>query len=241
MHTGHNLADRVAGVTGGSRGIGRAIVAALRRAGAIAVVWDRDLPAADATDGIAVDVTDRLALEGAVATVRERHGRIDILVNNAGYAGSTVPVVDYPEDEWRRILEVNLTGTFLVCRTVVPTLVANGWGRIVNVASLAGKEGTPNASAYSASKAGVMALTKSLGKELATTGVLVNAVAPAAVRTSLLDQMAPAHVQTMIVKSPMQRLGEPEEVAELVLWLCSPACSFSTGAVFDLSGGRAVY
>ncbi|MCB1991899.1 MAG: SDR family NAD(P)-dependent oxidoreductase, partial [Geminicoccaceae bacterium] len=164
MHTGHNLADRVAVVTGGSRGIGRAIVAALRRAGAIAVVWDRDLPAADATDGIAVDVTDRLALEGAVATVRERHGRIDILVNNAGYAGSTVPVVDYPEDEWRRILEVNLTGTFLVCRTVVPTLVANGWGRIVNVASLAGKEGTPNASAYSASKAGVMALTKSLGK-----------------------------------------------------------------------------
>jgi len=241
MHTGHNLADRVAVVTGGSRGIGRAIVAALRRAGAIAVVWDRDLPAADATDGIAVDVTDRVALEGAVATVRERHGRIDILVNNAGYAGSTVPVVDYPEDEWRRILEVNLTGTFLVCRTVVPTLVANGWGRIVNVASLAGKEGTPNASAYSASKAGVMALTKSLGKELATTGVLVNAVAPAAVRTSLLDQMAPAHVQTMIAKSPMQRLGEPEEVAELVLWLCSPACSFSTGAVFDLSGGRAVY
>ena len=123
MHTGHNLADRVAVVTGGSRGIGRDIVAALRRAGAIAVVWDRDLPAADATDGIAVDVTDRVALEGAVATVRERHGRIDILVNNAGYAGSTVPVVDYPEDEWRRILEVNLTGTFLVCRTVVPTLV----------------------------------------------------------------------------------------------------------------------
>jgi 3-oxoacyl-[acyl-carrier protein] reductase len=241
MSTGHNLAERVAVVTGGSRGIGRAIVVALRRAGATVVIWDRDLPPADAGDGIAVDITNRVALQGAVATVRERHGRLDILVNNAGYAGSTVPVVDYPEDEWRRILEVNLTGTFLACKVAVPALVANGWGRIVNVASLAGKEGTPNASAYSASKAGVMALTKSLGKELATTGVLVNAVAPAAVRTSLLDQMAPAHVQTMIAKSPMQRLGEPEEVAELVLWLCSPACSFSTGAVFDLSGGRAVY
>lgn len=234
-----SLAGRVAIVTGGSRGIGRAIALALGGAGAEVVVWDRD-PLNEA-DAIAVDVTDRAALDGAVTAVLKRHGRLDILVNNAGYAGSTVPVVDYPEDEWRRILEVNLTGTFLACKAAVPALVTNGWGRIVNVASLAGKEGTPNASAYSAAKAGVLALTKSLGKELATTGVLVNAVAPAAVRTSLLDQMAPEHVQTMIAKSPMQRLGEPEEVAELVLWLASPACSFSTGAVFDLSGGRAVY
>lgn len=234
-----SLAGRVAIVTGGSRGIGRAIALALGGAGAEVVVWDRD-PLNEA-DAIAVDVTDPAALDGAVTAVLKRHGRLDILVNNAGYAGSTVPVVDYPEDEWRRILEVNLTGTFLACKAAVPALVTNGWGRIVNVASLAGKEGTPNASAYSAAKAGVLALTKSLGKELATTGVLVNAVAPAAVRTSLLDQMAPEHVQTMIAKSPMQRLGEPEEVAELVLWLASPACSFSTGAVFDLSGGRAVY
>lgn len=238
---GTDLEDRVAVVTGGARGIGQAIVAALRRAGATVVVWDRNLPTGDADDGIAVDVTDRAALDRAVAVVRGRHGRLDILVNNAGHAGPTVPLVDYPEDEWRRILEVNLTGTFLACKAAVPALVANGWGRIVNVASLAGKEGTPNASAYSASKAGVLALTKSLGKELATTGVLVNAVAPAAVDTALLDQMTPEHVQTMIAKSPMRRLGKPEEVAELVLWLSSPACSFSTGAVFDLSGGRAVY
>lgn len=238
---GTDLEDRVAVVTGGAGGIGQAIVAALRRAGATVVVWDRNLPTGDADDGIAVDVTDRAALDRAVAVVRGRHGRLDILVNNAGHAGPTVPLVDYPEDEWRRILEVNLTGTFLACKAAVPALVANGWGRIVNVASLAGKEGTPNASAYSASKAGVLALTKSLGKELATTGVLVNAVAPAAVDTALLDQMTPEHVQTMIAKSPMRRLGKPEEVAELVLWLSSPACSFSTGAVFDLSGGRAVY
>ncbi len=238
---GTDLEDRVAVVTGGAGGIGQAIVAALRRAGAMVVVWDRNLPTGDADDGIAVDVTDRAALDRAVAVVRGRHGRLDILVNNAGHAGPTVPLVDYPEDEWRRILEVNLTGTFLACKAAVPALVANGWGRIVNVASLAGKEGTPNASAYSASKAGVLALTKSLGKELATTGVLVNAVAPAAVDTALLDQMTPEHVQTMIAKSPMRRLGKPEEVAELVLWLSSPACSFSTGAVFDLSGGRAVY
>lgn len=238
---GTDLEDRVAVVTGGAGGIGQAIVAALRRAGAMVVVWDRNLPTGDADDGIAVDVTDRAALDRAVAVVRGRHGRLDILVNNAGHAGPTVPLVDYPEDEWRRILEVNLTGTFLACKAAVPALVANGWGRIVNVASLAGKEGTANASAYSASKAGVLALTKSLGKELATTGVLVNAVAPAAVDTALLDQMTPEHVQTMIAKSPMRRLGKPEEVAELVLWLSSPACSFSTGAVFDLSGGRAVY
>ncbi len=236
-----SLAGRVAIVTGGSRGIGRAIALALGGAGAAVVVWDRDPPAGDGGDAWAGDDPDRPARAGAGAGVLGRQGRHDIRVNNAGYAGATVPVVDYPEDEWRRILEVNLTGTFLACKAAAPALVANGWGRIVNVASLAGKEGTPNASAYSAAKAGVLALTKSLGKELATTGVLVNAVAPAAVRTSLLDQMAPEHVQTMIAKSPMQRLGEPEEVAELVLWLASPVCSFSTGAVFDLSGGRAVY
>ncbi|HWX48182.1 MAG TPA: SDR family NAD(P)-dependent oxidoreductase [Roseomonas sp.] len=234
-----DLADRVAIVTGGARGIGAAISAALARCGATVVVWDRD-PSPD-SDGLAVDVTDGGSIAQALEETQRRHGHVDILVNNAGYAGLTAPLIEYPAAEWRRILDVNLTGTFLVCQAVVPALVRNGWGRVVNVASLAGKEGTSNASAYSAAKAGVLALTKSLGKELAQTAVRVNAVAPAAVRTSLLEQMSPAHVETMISKSPMGRLGEPEEVAELVLFLCSDSCSFSTGAVFDLSGGRATY
>lgn len=231
----YDLSNRVAVVTGGLAGIGAAITAALRAAGARVIVWDRD--DADGPDSAAVDVTNLASVERAAAQL---HG-LDILVNNAGYAGLTAPLDEYPPDEWQRIIDVNLTGTFNVCHAIVPMLRRSGAGRIVNIASLAGKEGTPNASAYSAAKAGVIALTKSLGKELASTGVLVNAIAPAAVRTRLLDQMSPAHVQIMIDKCPMERLMEPHEVAELALWLCSESCTFNTGSVFDLSGGRATY
>lgn len=231
----YDLSGRTAVVTGGGKGIGAAVVAALRASGARTIVWDRE--GADGPDQAVVDVTDMASIERALATLPG----LDILVNNAGYAGVTVPLDDYPVDEWKRVVDVNLFGTFNVCHAVVPLFRRSGYGRIVNIASLAGKEGTPNASAYSAAKAGVIALTKSLGKELAGSGVLVNAVAPAAVRTQLLEQMSPAHVQTMIDKSPMKRLLEPEEVAELVMWLCSDSCTFNTGGIFDLSGGRATY
>ena len=231
----YDLTGRVAVVTGGFNGIGAAVVEALRAAGARTVVWD--IECEDGPDQAKVDVVDAAAVARAV----EKLPKLDILVNNAGFAGITVPLSEYPVDAWKRVVDINLYGTFNVCRAAVPLLCAGGWGRIVNVASLAGKEGTPNASAYSAAKAGVIALTKSLGKELASKNVLVNAIAPAAARTRLLDQMSPQHVQTMIDKSPLGRLIEPDEVAELVMWLCSGSCTFNTGAVFDLSGGRATY
>jgi NAD(P)-dependent dehydrogenase (short-subunit alcohol dehydrogenase family) len=230
----YDFGGRVAVVTGGLNGIGAAITKALRAAQAQTIVWDR---AAVDPEDYRVDITDVRSIEAALSALP----RLDILVNNAGYAGPTMPLEDYPQDEWRRIVDVNLIGVFNVCRAAVPLLRRGGWGRIVNIASLAGKEGTPNASAYSAAKAGVIALTKSLGKEMAGSGVLVNAVAPAAVRTDLLNQMSPQHVQTMIDKSPMKRLIEPEEVAEMVTWLCSDSCTGNTGATFDLSGGRATY
>lgn len=234
----YDLSDRVAVVTGAGTGIGARIAGALREAGASVCIWD---VAANPGDAIRCDVSDAIAVGNAVAETMDRHGRIDILVNNAGFSGPTLPVADFPDDQWRRILDVNLTGTYLVSKAVAAVMVAQGWGRIVNMASLAGKEGTPNSAAYSASKAGVIALTKAQGKELARTGVLVNAIAPAAVETALLEQMQPEHVQTMIGKSPMQRLGTVDEVAELTLWLTSGSCTFNTGAVFDLSGGRATY
>ncbi len=239
----YDFSGRLAVVTGGMQGIGAAIAEHLRRSGAEVAVWDRDAPedTDDNRHSIRTDVTDLKSLERSLGETLARFGRVDILINNAGYAGATVPLADYDPAEWRRIIDVNLNGTFNVSRSIVPVMTGNGWGRIVNIASLAGKEGTPNSSAYSAAKAGVLAMTKALGKELAGSGVLVNAIAPAAVKTTLLDQMSREHVETMIRKSPMGRLGSPEEVAELTLWLCSDSCTFNTGAIFDLSGGRATY
>ena len=238
MPVAYDLSGRTAVVTGGSKGIGRAIVQRLSEAGAQVWNWDLSPVALDGVAGCKVDVTNAADIERAVA---ESTARIDILVNNAGFTGGSLTVEELDPADWRRILDVNLTGVYEVSRQVVPVMRRGGWGRIVNIASLAGKEGSPRLSAYSAAKAGVIAFTKALGKELADTNILVNCVAPAAIETDILQQMAPEYVEAMVAKSPMKRLGTVGEVAELVTWLCSDACSFSTGAVFDLSGGRATY
>jgi NAD(P)-dependent dehydrogenase (short-subunit alcohol dehydrogenase family) len=237
----YDYSDCVAVVTGGANGIGAAIANRFAQFGTKVTVWDMVGGNDPRHHYDLVDVTNGASIERAMARLLDRNGKIDFLINNAGYSGRTVPLDAYAPDEWQRVIEINLLGVYHVCRTVIPVMRNAARGRIVNVASLAGKEGTPNFSAYSASKAAVIALTKSVSKELATTGILVNAIAPAAIRTTLLDQMSPDHVAAMIAKSPMGRLGEVEEVAEMVMWLCSGSCTFNTGAIFDLSGGRAMY
>jgi len=226
---------RTAIVTGGLQGIGAAIARRLEGSGATVRLWEL------AAKKDPVDVSDAAAVERAAAKALADLGKIDVLVNNAGVAGLNVPVVDYPVEEWERVLRVNLTSQFLCCRALAPHMVKRKYGRIVNIASIAGKEGNPNAAAYSASKAGVIALTKSLAKELAQTGVLVNCVTPAAAKTAIFDQMTREHIDYMLSKIPMNRFVTVDEIAALVCWLASEDCSFSTGAVFDISGGRATY
>jgi 2-dehydro-3-deoxy-L-rhamnonate dehydrogenase (NAD+) len=229
-----DFAGRTAVVSGGAQGIGAAIVERLRTSGARVQIWDLE-------GTPKVDVSNPGSVEQATKEALKELGKIDVLVNNAGIAGKNVPTVDYPIDEWERVLRTNLTSQFLCCRAVAPHMVKARYGRIVNIASVAGKEGNPNAVAYSASKAGVISLTKSLGKELAQTGVLVNCVTPAAAKTAIFEQMTEQHIQYMLAKIPMNRFVNVEEIASLVCWLASEDCSFSTGGVFDISGGRATY
>ncbi len=241
------MSGRTAVVTGGARGLGLAIAQALMARGHRVALWDRDAAAltlaAQALRAHAepMDVTDPASVARALAGTEAALGPVDILVANAGITGPNHLAEDYPVEDWRRVIDIDLTGVFLCCRAVLPGMRARDWGRIVNIASIAGKEGNPNAVAYSAAKAGVIALTKSIGKETATTGIRVNCVTPAAVETELFAQMTVEQVEWMKSKIPMGRFGLPEEVAALVAWLASDSCSFSTGAVFDCSGGRATY
>ncbi len=239
-----NLKGRTAVITGGAQGIGLAIAQRFVGSGASVVLWDIDaarlqqaqaqLDAGNAVQTAVLELTDDAQVQAAAAALP----RIDILINNAGITGGNAPTWELAPEVWRRVLEVNLVAPYLTCRAVVPKMVAAGYGRIVNIASVAGKEGNPNASHYSASKAGLIALTKSLAKELATKGVLVNAVAPAVARTAMFEQMTQQHIDYMLGKIPMGRFVEPDEIAAMVAWLASEDCSFSTGAVFDITGGR---
>ncbi len=229
-----DFAGRTAVVTGGAQGIGAAIAKRLQASGATVAIWDLD-------GSPRVDVADQASIESAVKRTIAEFGKIDVLINNAGIAGPSMPVVDYPVGEWKRVIDIDLNGPFLCCRAVVPHMVRAGYGRIVNIASIAGKEGNPNAAAYAAAKGGLIAFTKALGKELAQSGVLVNCVTPAAAQTAILEQVTPEFAKYMLSKIPMGRFVKVEEIAALVCWLASQECSFSTGAVFDISGGRATY
>lgn len=244
-----DLENRVAVITGGAQGFGRASTERFIASGAKVAIWDRDMALAEKTAGVmgsdvkavACDVTDPQAVEKAREATLEAFGRIDILVNNAGIAGPTAKVWEYSLDELQTTMRINLEGPWLCCKAVVPGMIAQNYGRIVNIASIAGKEGNPNASAYSASKAALIGLTKSLAKELATYDISVNAIAPAAARTAILDQVTEEHIQFMLSKIPRGRLVTVEEVAALVAWAASAECSFTTGQVLDISGGRATY
>jgi len=246
-----DLKGRVAVVTGGAQGIGYATAQRMLSSGATLALWDIDaarlaeakgtLSALGSVSTVVVELTDEASVAAACAATLQQHARIDILVNNAGITGGNGLTWELDPTMWRRVVEVNLIGPYLTCRAVVPQMIRQGYGRIVNIASIAGKEGNPNASAYSASKAAVIALTKSLGKELAKTGIRVNCVTPAAVKTGMFAQMTQSHIDFMLSKIPMGRFGEVDEIAAMVAWLCTEDCSFTTGAVFDLSGGRAVY
>jgi 2-dehydro-3-deoxy-L-rhamnonate dehydrogenase (NAD+) len=246
-----DLAKRVMVVTGGARGIGYAVAQRALRSGAAVALWDIDAERLERSRGelsalgpvstVKVELTDEASVEAAARQTVETHGAIHALVNSAGITGGNGLTWELPVEMWRRVIEVNLIGCYLTCRAVVPHMIAQGYGRIVNIASVAGKEGNPNASHYSASKAGLIGLTKSLGKELATKNVLVNAVTPAAAKTEIFDSMSPQHIEYMLAKIPMNRFLMPEEAASLIVWLSSEDCAFSTGAVFDLSGGRATY
>ena len=246
-----DLKDRIAVITGGARGIGYATAERALRSGAAVSIWDvdgeragraeRDLAAFGRVSAEVVELTDAQSVGVAAERTLVRHGAIDVLVNNAGITGGNGATWELAPDVWRRVLDVNLTGSFLTCRAIVPHMIARGYGRIVNVASIAGKEGNPHAAHYSASKAGMIALTKSLAKELAPRNILVNCVTPAAARTEIFSQMTQAHVDYMLARIPLGRFLEPAEVAALICWLATEECAFSTGAVFDISGGRATY
>ncbi len=244
-----DLNQRIAVVTGGASGIGQAIAQRFARSGARVAIWDLDGAAADKAAaavgdghfGVAVDVTSETSVAQATTQTTSRTGRIDILVCSAGISGPNTTTWQYDPSAWRQVFEVNVHGVFLCCRAVVPVMLANDYGRVINIASVDGKEGNPNAPAYSASKAAVIGLTKSLGKETATTGVRVNCVTPAAVDTPIFAQMTQQHIDFMKSKIPMGRFGMVDEVAAMVAWLASEDCSFSTAATFDLSGGRATY
>ena len=247
----YDLSGRVAVVTGGAQGIGYAVTQRLLAGGAKVAIWDIDeavmtaarhsLSAGDNVETVKVDITDLAAVQSAAESTNTVLGPIDILVNSAGVAGVNATVVDYPEAEWQRVMNINLNGTFNVNKALLPGMISRDYGRIVNVASIAGKEGNPNASAYSASKAGVIALTKSLGKETANKNIAVNAVTPAAARTRIFEQMSQQHIDYMLSKIPRNRFVEVNEIAAMIAWLVSEENSFTTGAVFDLSGGRATY
>jgi 3-oxoacyl-[acyl-carrier protein] reductase len=240
------FAGQVAVITGAASGIGLAVARRLVSEGASISGWDISQASLDSSSEvfaqkICVDQSNEEAVGTATRAAIEAFGNIDVLVVSAGITGPNTPLADYPCDEWRKVMDVNVNGAFYVNRAIVPHMTSRGYGRIINIASVAGKEGNPNASAYSASKAAVIGMTKSLGKELARTGISVNAVTPAAVRTAIFDQMTPAHIDFMLSKIPMGRFGTVDENAALIAWLASRECSFSSGAVFDISGGRSTY